>query len=398
MILVQAPVGLGNAGLPAHLPAAGARAQARAAVDPVLRLGPRADEPDRHRPLARRAPRCAASRAAARERLAQGFWVVVFPGGHARRAGRAARLPARRRLAGRGEPARRWCRSRTTPACSGRATPSSSAPARSPCASARRSTPRTATRRPSTRSPETWIEEQQKALCLIRARRARRSNTASRAAAGARSASRSTPTASVAAPLRAPWRDIEGFLREKERWILAKLDEWAARAAAACAARRERRVAAALRRRASTLEVRAGRRACSASGAHACCRHRARATRPRCCGWLKAQALEALAPRAAHYAARLGAARAARRALQRAHAVGRVHRGRRDPPVAGAWCTSSPALADYVVAHEVAHLVELNHSQALLEPAGDGCILTGARRASALELAGAALPIIRGTP
>ena len=31
----------------------------------------------------------------------------------------------------------------------------------------------------------------------------------------------------VSAPLRAPWRDIEGFVREKERWILAKLDEWA---------------------------------------------------------------------------------------------------------------------------------------------------------------------------
>src|SRR6185369_17021331 len=30
----------------------------------------------------------------------------------------------------------------------------------------------------------------------------------------------------VAAPLRAPWREIEGFLREKERWILRKLDEW----------------------------------------------------------------------------------------------------------------------------------------------------------------------------
>src|SRR3954464_16101800 len=30
----------------------------------------------------------------------------------------------------------------------------------------------------------------------------------------------------VAAPLRAPWRDVEGFLHEKERWILRKLDEW----------------------------------------------------------------------------------------------------------------------------------------------------------------------------
>ena len=31
----------------------------------------------------------------------------------------------------------------------------------------------------------------------------------------------------VAAPLRAPWREVEGFLRAKQRWIVAKLDEWA---------------------------------------------------------------------------------------------------------------------------------------------------------------------------
>ena len=30
---------------------------------------------------------------------------------------------------------------------------------------------------------------------------------------------------SVAAPLRAPWREIEGFLQQKARWILEKLDE-----------------------------------------------------------------------------------------------------------------------------------------------------------------------------
>src|SRR5579862_7203916 len=32
----------------------------------------------------------------------------------------------------------------------------------------------------------------------------------------------------VAAPPRAAWRDIEGFLSEKARWILARLDERAA--------------------------------------------------------------------------------------------------------------------------------------------------------------------------
>src|SRR5256885_16856520 len=31
----------------------------------------------------------------------------------------------------------------------------------------------------------------------------------------------------VAAPLRMPWREIEAFLRDKERWIVRKLDEWA---------------------------------------------------------------------------------------------------------------------------------------------------------------------------
>src|SRR5919106_5102518 len=32
---------------------------------------------------------------------------------------------------------------------------------------------------------------------------------------------------SVAAPMRAPWREIEAFLHQKERWIVRKLDEWA---------------------------------------------------------------------------------------------------------------------------------------------------------------------------
>ena len=55
-----------------------------------------------------------------------------------------------------------------------------------------------------------------------------------------------------------------------------------------------------------------------------------------------------------------------------------------------------PALADYVVAHECAHLVELNHSRrfwALVER-----LYPGWRDArERLELAGAALPILKGT-
>src|SRR5256885_4814291 len=47
---VKASIGLGNLGLPAHFSTAGAGIEARAPVDPVLRLGTGAHEPDRHRP------------------------------------------------------------------------------------------------------------------------------------------------------------------------------------------------------------------------------------------------------------------------------------------------------------------------------------------------------------
>jgi hypothetical protein len=54
-----------------------------------------------------------------------------------------------------------------------------------------------------------------------------------------------------------------------------------------------------------------------------------------------------------------------------------------------------PALADYVVAHEVAHLVELNHSKRFWNLLAK--LYPDWRRARHhLELAGASLPIIQG--
>jgi len=54
-----------------------------------------------------------------------------------------------------------------------------------------------------------------------------------------------------------------------------------------------------------------------------------------------------------------------------------------------------PALADYVVAHEVAHLVELNHSKRFWSLLAK--LYPDWRRARhRLELAGASLPIIQG--
>ena len=199
---------------------------------------------------------------------------------------------------------------------------------------------------------------------------------------------------SVSAPMRAPWREIEAFLRHKERWIIRKLDEWG-RVPRPAIVRGRSGESLPLFGAQVTLEVKTGRRAVQ----HHPKRLLVSAPSPQrvakvLIGWLKNQALEALTPRAAHYAAHLDM----------------------PPPLVGLsnartqWgvCTEDgmirlswrlvhlePGLADYVVAHEVAHLVELNHSKrfwnllAKLYPDW-----RGARHQ--LELAGAALPIIQG--
>jgi predicted metal-dependent hydrolase len=179
----------------------------------------------------------------------------------------------------------------------------------------------------------------------------------------------------VSAPLRAPWRDIEGFVREKERWILAKLDEWA------CAPRP--RVVRGVRGERIPLfgRVVALERDFYDVG--------------ELVQWLKATALEALRPRVAHYALTLGRP-LPRLALSNARTQWGVCT--EDGAIRLSWrlVHLQPALADYVVAHECAHLVELNHSRrfyrllAALYPEW-----RGARER--LELAGAALPIFKET-
>ena len=179
----------------------------------------------------------------------------------------------------------------------------------------------------------------------------------------------------VSAPLRAPWRDIEGFVREKERWILAKLDEWAGapRPRVVRGVRGERiplfgRVVALERDFYDVGEL---------------------------VQWLKATALEALRPRVAHYSLALGRP-VPRLALSNARTQWGVCT--EDGAIRLSWrlVHLQPALADYVVAHECAHLVELNHSRrfyrllAALYPEW-----RGARER--LELVGAALPIFKET-
>jgi predicted metal-dependent hydrolase len=198
----------------------------------------------------------------------------------------------------------------------------------------------------------------------------------------------------VAAPLRAPWRDVEAFLREKEPWILAKLEEWA-RVPRPQLLRGTSGESLPYRGVAHTLEVRDGARAVEqADGTIIVSGPRSRVLMM-LLGWLRTRALETLTPRIAHYAAELSLATPALA----------LSGGRRQWGVCAANGTIrlnwrlvhlAPALADYVAAHEVAHLVEMNHSKrfwsllATLYPAW--------REArERLEMAGAALPIIRGT-
>jgi hypothetical protein len=197
----------------------------------------------------------------------------------------------------------------------------------------------------------------------------------------------------VSAPLRAPWREIEGFLLQKERWIVAKLDEWA-RLPQPAIVRGESGESLPLFGSPVTLEVSTGRRAVRQEP------QRLLVSAPSqqrvakvLIGWLRTQALDALAPRAAHYAADLEV-KPPTIGLSNARTQWGVCR--EDGSIRLSWrlVHLEPQLADYVVAHEVAHLVELNHSKRFWN------VLTklypdwrAARHR--LELAGASLPIIR---
>ncbi len=111
--------------------------------------------------------------------------------------------------------------------------------------------------------------------------------------------------------------------------------------------------------------------------------------------WLKATALEALRPRVAHFAA-LVERPVPRVALSNARTQWGVCT--EDGTIRLSWrlVHIEPALADYVVAHEAAHLVELNHSRRYWQLVAR--LYPGWREArERLELAGAALPLLKET-
>lgn len=198
----------------------------------------------------------------------------------------------------------------------------------------------------------------------------------------------------VAAPHYAPWIEVEKFLLEKSRWILAKLDEWSK-------AGRPVRVAGVagesipVRGRVVRLELAQGDRRIELSGDRLVIRTRApqegHRVKLELLRWLKAHALESLAPRATHYAAMLGLP-GPRVSISNARTQWGVCT--QDARIRLSWrlVHVHPELADYVVAHEVAHLRELNHSPRfweVVESLYPDCRAARHR----LDLAAAALPI-----
>ncbi len=202
---------------------------------------------------------------------------------------------------------------------------------------------------------------------------------------------------SVSAPRNAPWRDIEAFLREKQRWILARLEEWSGipRPSVVSGASGE---SLPLFGERMTLVVQSGRSAVARDAGRILVTtrapHRGARVLRLLTAWLKRQALAALEPRAAWYAAQLGRA-APPVALSHARAQWGVCTERGAIRLSWRLVHLEPALADYVVAHEIAHLVELNHSKRfwnVLEK-----LYPEWRDArERLEFAGAALPHYRG--
>ena len=198
---------------------------------------------------------------------------------------------------------------------------------------------------------------------------------------------------SVAAPLRAPWRDIESFLRDKEGWILAKIEEWSRVPRPADLPVRSGEQLP-LQGETVTLQVREGGRAVrEEQDCLVVCAPGARRAVETLLGWLKTKALETLAPRVEHFAQLLGAP-APQVALCNA-------RGQWGVCIEGGvvrlnWrlVHLEPRLADYVAAHEAAHLVEMNHSKRFWKLVA-GIYPAWREAREELELAGAAIPTLR---
>ena len=170
----------------------------------------------------------------------------------------------------------------------------------------------------------------------------------------------------VRAPRRAAVREIEQVLNERTDWIVATLAEWSGRDRQCLPDRWETGAPLLYQGRELTLALFSARRASIAADLlHLTVLHPTPGDESAIAayveGWLREQALSQLAPRALLFANLIGARPPAVKLSSARTQWGSCnHRGE----IRLGWrlVQLPPRLADYVVAHEVAHLVELNHS------------------------------------
>jgi hypothetical protein len=170
----------------------------------------------------------------------------------------------------------------------------------------------------------------------------------------------------VRAPRWVPIREIELALREREHWIIEMLAEWRGRNRDSLPTEWHQGAPLLFLGRPLTLALFPARnKAIAADLLHLTVLHpnpwNESEIAAFCRRWLKEQALALLAPRALHFARRLRTKPSAIKLSEARSQWGSCnHRGE----IRLNWrlVQLPPRIADYVVAHEVAHLVELNHS------------------------------------
>ncbi|HXX85494.1 MAG TPA: SprT family zinc-dependent metalloprotease [Casimicrobiaceae bacterium] len=170
----------------------------------------------------------------------------------------------------------------------------------------------------------------------------------------------------VRAPSWVPLREIELALSERADWILRTLEEWQGRDRETLPT--EWREGAALLYQGRPLRLAlftARRKKIAADLLHVTVSHPNPDDQEEIGEfvgrWLKEQALAMLAPRVAHFASRLSAP-PPRVKLSNARAQWGSCNHKGEISLNWRLVQLPPRLADYIVAHEVAHLVELNHS------------------------------------
>ena len=171
---------------------------------------------------------------------------------------------------------------------------------------------------------------------------------------------------SVRAPSWVSIREIELALRERAEWVIKTLAEWRGRDKEALPAQWCEGAALLYRGRPLTLALfPARKKTIAADLLHLTVLHPNPGNEGEIAAfvgrWLKEQALALLAPRVLHFARQVtGVSPAVKLSSARTQWGSCNHKGE----IRLHWrlVQLPPAVADYVIAHEVAHLVELNHS------------------------------------